>query len=314
MPRRSDVVIIGAGIIGLSTAVTLLRAGWRVTVVSDRPLELSTSYIAAAVWFPTHVGPRERVLSWGRRAYSVFERQARSGVPGVTMIRSVMLCRKPDIDLWWSSAVRGIEPAGKEDLPSGYDSGFRFIAPLVEMPLYLPWALNQVANLGGQFENRHFESILEADAQLVVNCSGLGARSLIGDYSVSPVRGQIVRVSNPGLTVSIRDEDHPDGRAYVHPRSRDCILGGTLEEGSWDEQVDPSSSEAIIKRCADLAPQLSNARVLEHVVGLRPGRPCVRLEREEVAKDRLVVHNYGHGGAGITLSWGCAEEVVSMLG
>jgi D-amino-acid oxidase len=153
-----------------------------------------------------------------------------------------------------------------------------------------------------------------AGADLVVNCAGLGARELIGDGAVYPVRGQIVRVTNPGLTLSVRDEHHPGGRAYVHPRQDDCILGGTLDEGRWDTTVDMAVGAAIIERCWDLVPALRGARVLEHVVGLRPGRSTVRLEEDEpLSSGARVVHNYGHGGAGVTLSWGCAREVVALV-
>ena len=137
---------------------------------------------------------------------------------------------------------------------------------------------------------------------------------MVPDPSVYPVRGRIVRVGNPGLTVSVRDELHPGGRAYVHPRTADCILGGSLEEGEWDTAVDPVAGAAIVERCADLVPALRDAAVLEQVVGLRPGRPAVRLEVEERSRGPWIVHNYGHGGSGITLSWGCAREVAAVVG
>jgi D-amino-acid oxidase len=186
--------------------------------------------------------------------------------------------------------------------------------PLAEMPSYLPWLLDRFQAEGGRIEYRRLGSLAElADqAPVLVNCSGLGARRLVGDLSVVPVRGQIVRVTNPGVSLSVRDEDHPDGRAYVHPRARDCILGGTLDEGSWDERADPATAEAILRRCRDLVPELANARVLEHVVGLRPARPTVRLELNAPTGRQRVIHNYGHGGSGITLSWGCAEDVAAL--
>jgi D-amino-acid oxidase len=187
--------------------------------------------------------------------------------------------------------------------------------PLAEMPSYLPWLLHRFQATGGRVEHRRLGSLAElADqAPVLVNCSGLGARRLVGDLSVVPVRGQIVRVSNPGLSLSVRDEEHPGGRAYVHPRARDCILGGTLEEGSWDERPDPATARAILRRCRDLVPELVHARVLEHVVGLRPARPTVRLELDESSRGgQRVIHNYGHGGSGITLSWGCAEDVAAL--
>ena len=135
-----------------------------------------------------------------------------------------------------------IRAATAEELPTGYRHGLRFAVPLVEMPRYLPWLADQVRERGGELATRRITSlrelaVLRVDA--VVNCSGRAARVLVPDPSVYPVRGQIVRVSNPGLTLSVRDEHHPAGRAYVHPRAEDCILGGTLEENVWEHPCGP---------------------------------------------------------------------------
>jgi len=278
----ADVIVIGAGIAGLSTAILLQEAGPRVLLMSDRSWRESTSYLAAAVWFPTRVGPRERVRAWGEQTYTVLREQAERRVPGVLMRESLFLAREPIAEPWWASAVGKVRPALGNELPPGYAHGLRFTVPLVEMPQYLPWLLKRFSQAGGEVRWQHVHSISEvaSEASVVVNCTGLAARELVGDRTVVPVRGQIVRVSNPGLTISVRDEDHPDGRAYVHPRSHDCILGGTLEEGNWDTSVDLVQSESIIARCRDLAPQLLQAKVLEHIVGLRPGRPTVRVEQE----------------------------------
>jgi D-amino-acid oxidase len=184
------------------------------------------------------------------------------------------------------------------------------------MPRDLLWLVERVRGLGGHLIRRHLRSLDELgdDTDVVVNCAGLGARELVGDLDVYPVRGHVVRVSNPGLTMSVRDEQHPGGRAYVHPRTQDCILGGTLDQGQWDTTVDPAVGAAILERCCDLVPALRDAEVLEHVVGLRPGRPTVRVEESEpLSSGARVVHNYGHGGSGITLSWGCAREVTTLI-
>jgi D-amino-acid oxidase len=238
-------------------------------------------------------------------------------VPGVVMRKSLALYRESPGEPAWAAAVGGVRPAEPDELPARYRHGLRFVVPLAEMPRYLPWLVARIRNLGGEFTQRHVRALQELgdDADVVVNCTGLGARELVDDPAVYPVRGQIVRVSNPGLTLSVRDEHHPGGRAYVHPRTDDCILGGTLDEGQWDTTVDLAVGAAIVERCCDLVPQLRDARVLEHVVGLRPGRPTVRLEEgEPLGSGARVVHNYGHGGAGITLCWGCAREVVALVG
>ena len=98
-----------------------------------------------------------------------------------------------------------------------------------------------------------------------------------------------------------------DGPTYVIPRSRDIVLGGTEDTGEWDRRPDPETAAAIMARATALVPALAGARVLRHKVGLRPARPAIRIER---VGD--VIHCYGHGGAGVTLSWGCADEVARL--
>ena len=310
------VVVVGAGVTGLACAIRLAEAGHRVRVLAAEPSGTTTSALAAAVWFPTHVGPPDRVLRWGSTTLHVLAGQATAGVPGVLMRESLALYRaapgRPD----WTRAIDGVRDARPDELPPGYPYGLRFAVPLAEMPAYLPWLNRRAMDLGGRFEYRRIRSLRElADepgVDRVVNCTGLGARVLVPDPGVYPVRGRIVRVGNPGLTMSVRDEEHPAGRAYVHPRTEDCILGGTLDEGEWDTAVDPAAGAAIVERCRDLVPGLRDAPVLEQVVGLRPGRATVRLGPDE--RDPRVIHNYGHGGAGITLSWGCADEVAQLVG
>jgi len=130
---------------------------------------------------------------------------------------------------------------------------------------------------------------------------------------MQPIRGQVVRVRNPGLERFILDEDDPKGVTYIIPRSHDCILGGTADEGEWDLEPDPETASGILDRCTRLEPRLADAEILEHRVGLRPGRPTIRLELENDPDRVTRIHNYGHGGSGITLSWGCAEETLRLV-
>jgi len=323
--------VLGSGVIGLTTALALLEASDRVRVVADTPVEATTSHLAAGIWFPTQAGPPDRVADWSRRTYRIFAAEAATGaVPGVLMRESLMLYADglPEITPDWAASVGAVRPATAAELPPGYRAGLRFAVPLADMPVYLPWLRRRIQDLGAELITAQVESLdgllrnslrnslrdIGGPTDAIVNCTGLAAREVAGDPSVFPVRGQIIRVTNPGLTMSVRDVNHPAGRAYVHPRGADCILGGTLEAGRWDTTVDPATADSIRRRCLDLVPALAAATVIEHRVGLRPARPTVRLEADHrYPSGPRIVHNYGHGGSGITLSRGCAQEVVSLL-
>ena len=309
--------MVGSGVAGLTTAIALQRAGWQVHVLTAAPIETLTSHLAAAVWFPTHAGPPEAVTRWGAHTFDVLAGLAEQPGSGVVMRESLALYRSAPSVPAWATAVRELRPATAQELPSGYAYGLRFQVPLVEMPIHLPWLVDLFSASGGRLRFVRIaaldEVIDDGWSEVVVNCTGLAARELAQDRSVYAVRGQIVRVTNPGLTLSMRDEQHPSGRAYIHPRTADCILGGTLDEHRWDTDVDLAEADSILARCREIEPRLYQADVLEHIVGLRPARPTVRVEESVTGPGRArLLHNYGHGGSGITLGWGCAQDIVAL--
>lgn len=305
-------LVLGAGVSGLTVACRLQEEGWRVRIrTADEP-DATTSAVAAAIWYPYRAEPRERVLEWGRRSFVRFTELARDRTSGVVMRDGLEVFREPTGDPWWVSAVPGLRRADADDLPGGFVDGLELTLPVIEMPVYLHWLLRRFVSQGGELLLQSVEDLAEVtdNADVVVNCVGLAARDLVGDAAVEPVRGQVVRVANPGIRRFV--VHHADTVTYVVPRSRDLVLGGTAEDGRWDTAPDPDVAEDILERCRQLVPELDGAPVIGHAVGLRPARPEVRVERDEV-DGTPVIHDYGHGGAGVTLSWGCADEVVRLV-
>jgi D-amino-acid oxidase len=293
------VVVVGAGVVGLCCALRLLEAGHRVDVLArDLPLE-TTSSVAAAFWYPHLALPQDQVTAWGRATYAELARLAGDDSSGVTMRRGTEVRRGSAPDPWWVEAVPELT---RVPAPAPYAAGWSFVAPVVEMPRYLAWLQTRVEEVGGTVTRMALAHLPEGP--LVVNCSGLGSRRLAGDPSLTPVRGQVVVVEQIGLEEWWLADDGP---TYVVPRSRDIVLGGTEDAGEWDRRPDPGTAADIVRRATALVPALTGARVLRHKVGLRPARPAIRMER--VAD---VIHCYGHGGAGVTLSWGCADEVARL--
>jgi D-amino-acid oxidase len=300
------VIVVGAGVVGLSCAVRLLEAGHRVDLVArDLPRE-TTSAVAAAIWYPYHALPQDRVTAWAARSYREFEVLAGDQESGVRMVAGTEVLLEAEPDPWWRAAVPALDR--ETALPDGYAAGWTFVTPVVEMPVYLDWLARRLEGLGGTLTRLNLPQ-LPSGADVVVNCAGLGARLLGSDTSVEPASGQVVYVEQFGLDRWWVDGTSPDGPTYLVPRSRDVVVGGTDVEGDWSRTPSPEVAEAILQRAARLVPEVAAARVIRHKVGLRPVRPSVRLER-----DGRVVHCYGHGGAGVTLSWGCAAEVVDLVG
>jgi D-amino-acid oxidase len=114
------------------------------------------------------------------------------------------------------------------------------------------------------------------------------------------------------VTHSILDDEGLNGLGYIIPRSADIVLGGTAQKNDWDLTIREGDQAEILRKAANLHAGFASVQVVGAGVGLRPVRPEVRLETERIG-GATVVHNYGHGGAGFTLSWGCAEEVVKLI-
>lgn len=314
----ADVLVVGGGVAGLTTAVLLAESGARVRVWTREPARRTTSAVAGALWEPYRVEPQHRVDGWARRSFTVFEElAARPGETGVRMVDGMQAAPVGSLDgaelpiPYWASEVPGLRRVTPEELPPGYGSGFRARLPMIDMPVYLDHLTARLLAAGGDVVDRAVSALAEAagEAPTVVNCTGVGARDLVPDPLVRPVRGQTVVVENPGITEWFVDADEGSAEAvYFFPQPYGLLLGGTAQEDDWNTVPDPEVAEGIIRRCARVDPRIATAAVIGHRVGLRPVREVVRLEREGDC-----VHNYGHGGAGVTVSWGCAEEAAALV-
>ncbi|MGK5684104.1 FAD-dependent oxidoreductase [Actinoplanes sp. URMC 104] len=306
----SDVSVVGGGVIGLTVAHELAAEGHAVTVIAARDHRASVSSVAAAIWFPHDVAPTPRVLASGEASYRRFVQLAADPSTGVRLRHGTVVHRRPDPDLSWTSAVPGTAVA--QTVPEGA-TGVRCLLPLAVTDAYLAWLQKQVQGLGVRFEARTVASLDDVAGDVVVVAAGLGSAALLGgDDELYPIRGQVVRLANPGLTDWWLDGDNPAGLTYVVPRDHDVVCGGTDDVGSWDESTHADVEAAVLARVTALVPELAGQPVLSRAAGLRPARTSVRLERVD-GHARPVIACYGHGGAGFTLSWGEAADVVRLV-
>ncbi len=310
-----DVLVIGAGVSGLTTGICLAEAGLGVTIRTAARPEQSTSAAAGAVWGLVRVGPPARVLDWGRTGLEALTRLAAEPGTGVRMVSGREVSRTPLDPYYWTELLPGLRLCEKSELPEGFANGWHYTAPVATMPVYLGYLRARFEQAGGTVEASPVRSLAEVAgaAPVVVNCSGVAARDLVPDPAVVPVRGQVVLAANPGIEeFFISRDEEPPWIVYMFPHGDTVLLGGTNQEGDWDLDPKPEIAERIVAGCAAIDPRLREAAILGHRVGLRPCRPEVRLEAEPL-DGSVLWHNYGHGGAGVSLSWGCAAEITSAV-
>ena len=193
------------------------------------------------------------------------------------------------------------------DLPPGFTDGWSFATPVVEMPVHLDWLAGRVEELGGTITRLNLRALPEGP-DLVVNCAGLGARLLAADRTVVPVRGQVVHVAQPAQRVDRWWLDGGRPRRTSSRASTTWCSAAPTRRGTGAARPRPGPRPTSCAAPPSWSRACAAPGCSRHRVGLRPVRPAVRLER---VGD--VVHCYGHGGAGVTMSWGCADEVAALV-
>jgi D-amino-acid oxidase len=309
--------VLGAGVSGLTSAICLAEAGWPVRVWAAAQPQQTTSVVAGAVWAP----PRQsedaaRTLAWAEESLRVFSELAADPTTGVQLAPALTAGALSEANATSTAAplIPSLRPADLADVPDGYGVGFRATVPMIDMPQYLDYLTARLAAAGCTIETRRVESLAEAAdaAPIVVNCTGLGARDLVGDRSVRPLFGQHVILTNPGLRQLFLEMNRgPEWTCYF-PHPQRVVCGGISIPDRWDLTPEPQVTERILQRCRQIEPRLAAAEVIETITGLRPDRPSVRVEAQPLGPARCV-HNYGHSSNGVTLSWGCARDVVHLV-
>ncbi len=312
----SQILVIGAGVSGLTCALVLAREGHEVSIWAKDLTENTTSAVAAAYWAPYMCNPVEKVIEWSRYTKAYFKDQIMTQQSsGVLPLYMTEFFDNEGEEPWWRDAVEGGEHLDISELPDGYKSGFKAHLLLIDTSIYLPWLVQELGKLGVATEQKMVSSFssIPDKFEVIVNCTGLGARELCKDEKVFPIRGQVIKVvKSSDLNQVIADDTAHNSLAYIIPRVNDVVLGGTAQPNDWNLEVDVEDTKTILRKAKLLFPNLGKVKVISENVGLRPSRDEVRLEVEKI-DDRTVIHNYGHGGAGLTLSWGCANEVLNLV-
>lgn len=304
---HSDVVVVGAGVIGLTAAIRLAEADHAVTVVTDHPPQETTSVAAGAMLGISGTGPDDPLTRATARSTPVFATLADDPTTGIHYVHGRVVTDFAAENPPWARALpdfRALTP----DEARGFHSGMAVTLPFADMPTYLANLEERLRDLGAHLEHRRVEELAELTDVIVVNATGSRARELVGDATLTPMRGVHVVLSDVGITEFRMEAVAAPCWTNIFPHPGRVVVGGVALPDD-DDTPDAQVAEAILARATTVEPRLAAARVLGLQVGWRPVRPQPRVEIDDAG----VVHAYGHGGLGVTVSWGVAEDVVTLV-
>ncbi|XP_013409753.1 D-aspartate oxidase isoform X2 [Lingula anatina] len=325
MEKKINVAVIGGGVVGLSTALCIAESvpsSVGVTLISEKFSPETTSDGSGGFWEPHVLGntPLHLQRQWSDSTfYHLLDllRGESAGEIGVGLLSGFFWMDDYREDPYWSKTVFGFRHLSPQEL-SFYPKakhGWFYTTIKVETSMYLRWLLKRFESRNGKVLKKKIKTLEELayDFDVAVICTGLGARELVGDADVVPVRGQLIKVSAPW----IKNFYGIGNNIYIFPGLNEVKLGGTHQTGDWNTDVDLQDGKFIFKSCCELNPSLKHAEIKGQWAGLRPSRSAgIRLEKEEKVFDGKllkIVYNYGHGGGGITTHWGCAKEAAKLV-
>ncbi|KAI2630272.1 FAD dependent oxidoreductase [Hypomontagnella submonticulosa] len=338
------IVVLGAGVIGLSSALRIQAEGHAVTIVArDFPsgfetIDAQTQINYTSPWGGAHnrlVPPtnptEEREHAMSLRTYDHMRAvRARHPEAGITFMKGVEYLEAPNEvyralteERARALGMQGFRLLKRGELPEGVQWGCEYDTWCVNPMVYCSFLLRRFAILGGKVLRREVRDPKEifdwkfetGPVDLLVNASGNG----FGDENMFITRGQTCLVANP-CPMTITRQNADGSWTFCVPRNFDggTIIGGTKEPNNWNPNPSLEVRETLLRKFAATYPQIlgqdGKFTVMKDVVGRRPTRKGgMRLEQEVVGSNKCIIHAYGLGGRGYELSWGVADRVARLL-
>ncbi|RDW63220.1 FAD-dependent oxidoreductase [Aspergillus mulundensis] len=335
MAQKETIIVIGAGVIGLSTALHLqqfLSPSQQILLVArDWPNTTSVNY--ASPWAGAHYRPVPgsspqaiREEKQARRTYEHFRHEASVPGSGVAWVEGVEHLENPPAEYLDERALGnythldGFRKLEASELPEGVKWGVRYNTFTINSPVYCAYMLRRFVIKGGMVKEYTLANVQEAfylaeNVRTVVNCSGVG----FGDSKSFIIRGQTCLVRNPcSVTLTRQNSDGTWSFCIPRPLEGGTIIGGTKQVNNWDPNPSLETRETLLRNASKWFPFSAESGgkfdVIRDIVGRRPAREGgMRIEVEKLGEGRTVVHGYGAAGRGYEISWGVAEDLVKLI-
>lgn len=318
--ERKNVVVIGSGAVGLTSAVLIQERfpQLKVTVLTKSESPNTVSDVAAGIFRWGLKSPPGKPNNWALDSWNWYQQLLKKNEPDVTGVSKLPAfffsahdASQCENDLM-KSLCKVYRKCTQRELnlpqPEGrFKHGVYMHTVQIDTEIYLAYLADRFRKAGGIIKQCEVKSFKDVQADVIVNCAGFGARFLAGDRELLPLRGQVIRVKAPWIKTALYADD-----TYVIPGQKHVTVGGTRQYNDWMTDVEPNDTARIWSRAVQTFPCLAEAEILGERVGLRPHRKYPRVEVEEIY-GRTVVHNYGHCGYGIMASPGTSIQAADLV-
>jgi len=331
--RQKKILVLGSGVVGLNTALRLQtdHPEAEITIMAEKFDSELVSYVAAGFY---RAGPKpissspELTKEWLKNSWNYYK-HLKETIPqqetGIVDVPTYILTSKqvPPTNLDDMKEISFVRKCSQAELdlflPAGkYIHGFFMKTMTISPEYYLPWAMSRFKAQNGKFVQRRIDSwddfIDDKESfDVIINCTGLGAKKLCNDAKMSPIRGQVIRVKAPWIKFAA----YADNDTYIIPGMDYVTLGGCRQYDNYNKDIDLQDSRGIWQRTTSLIPTLKKSQIVCEAVGLRPFRTAVRVEKESKVLSNgsklNIVHHYGHCGYGVLASPGSAITVSQLV-
>lgn len=316
--NKKQIAVIGAGINGLATALKLLQEKYSVTIFAQETTPHTWSDIAPALCIPYHALPFDLVTKCININYKWCQQLQKLPETGIKLLDYYQYHPTTDIESCWMQEVGyDYTKLSSHELPNPYKLGLKSKIYRMDASLLLPYLQKQIIKAGGRIIKKyihHIEDPILANFPIIINCTGANTTQFIKDPQAFPIKGQRIIIEKiAGLNkiqLAILDDQH---YVAIVPRENDCWLGGTAIENDWDARASAQITDNILAKASAIIPQIRTKQILDVGVGFRTGRNRIRIEKQTLANNRLLIHNYGQGGSAFALAWGCAAMVLQHI-
>ncbi|CEF64671.1 D-amino-acid oxidase [Strongyloides ratti] len=324
MMFSKNIAIIGEGVIGVSSALAINQKfpHYKITIFHDRPFDKTCSFGPAGLFRldKEELKPLAKV-TFERMAFLEKTEGPKTGIKLLSgHIQSddkerLTLQEKNMSDIVYN--FRWLTDRERQSLfidPLNFC--IHYTAYASEGKKYVPWMKEILQKNGIQFIRKEIKNVNEIgkDYDIVINCGGLNGGKISGDDdTVYPIRGVVLELDS----IWHKHFNYKDFVNFTIPMSNSVALGTVKQDHRYDTKITDDDRKEIWDNYLKIHPTMKEAKILNEWCHLRPERKSLRLESEirklDNDKKYLLIHNYGHGGNGFTLHWGCALKVVEFI-